>query len=228
MVSTMRQMRSSARYDNPDAKLISISTDWDDIGLNGPCEIGVTGHSDVIARQILECVKSKVPERTDRSWAEYVWDHTVKGFGRLKTEDFESDRIPIHPARMVKEYIDFLNSEKGQVYILNPCGGDILEWARVNHRMFMDDPGSFPNRFFHGTKFGCIGSQLGELMGVYAATGKPILHVDGEVVEKPEDIVPALKRAAASGKVSVIDVRTEASSDTVSSITKGFAGAATE
>lgn len=284
-------------YINPDAKLISISTDWDDIGLNGPCEIGVVGHCDVVARQILDCVKTKVAERTDRSWVDTLWEQAQKDFEETKERDFESNRVPIHPARIVNEYIKFLNSEEGKDYILNPCGGDILEWTRVNHRMLMNDAGSFPSRFFHGTKFGCIGSQLGELTGVYAATGKPILHVDGdgsfcenfseiityarynipviiliannssydmikdhmrvaypgdplievanaikpgnggifkfsalsevvegygEEVDDPEEIVPALKRAAASGKVSIISVHSEASSETVSPITKQF------
>lgn len=284
-------------YINPDAKLISISTDHDDIGLNMPCELGVVGHSDVIARQILDCVKEKTSEREDRSWADSVWEETKEDFQRLYKNDFTSDRVPIHPARLTYEYIKFLNSDEGKEYILNPCGGDILEWTRVYHRMLMDDAGSFPSRFFHGTKFGCIGSQLGELTGVWAATGRPILHVDGdgsfcenmsetityaklgipviillsnnskyemiasrvrakygdedmvnianaivpagggrfkysalaeivggygEEVDKIEDIVPALKRAAAKGGISVISVHTEANMEVISPITASF------
>lgn len=167
-------------YINPEAKLISVSTDTDDIGLNGPVEIGVVGHCDVIARQILDCVKTKIDEREDRSWADKVWEETKADFQKLYDTAFTSDMIPVHPARFTYEYIRFLNSEAGQEYIFNPCGGDILEWTRVNHRMLMDDAGSFPSRMFHGTKFGCIGSQLGELTGVWAATGRPILHTDGD------------------------------------------------
>lgn len=284
-------------YINPEAKLISISTDWDDIGLNGPCHMGVVGHSDVIARQILNCVKEKVDPREDRSWPDKVWEEAQSEFQELYDTAFTSDRIPMHPARVTYEYIKFLNSEEGKDFILNPCGGDILEWTRVNHRMIMDDPGSFPSRFFHGTKYGCIGSQLGELTGVWAATKRPILHVDGdgsfcenmsevityaklgipviillsnnsnyemisaimrqaypddplvdigntikpanggkfiysklaeviggygEEVERPEDIVPALKRAAATGLPSIISVYTEQNDEVVSSITAAF------
>lgn len=167
-------------YINPDAKLISVSTDGDDIGLNGPVEIGVVGHTDIACRQILDAVKAKTPERTDRSWADSVWEKAKADFQELYDTAFTSDMKPVHPARFTYEYIKFLNSEEGKDYILNPCGGDILEWTRVNHRFLMDDAGSFPSRFFHGTKFGCIGSQLGELTGVWAATGRPILHVDGD------------------------------------------------
>lgn len=284
-------------YINPDAKLISVSTDHDDIGLNMPCEIGVVGHCDVIARQILDCVKTKVVEREDKSWTDSVWEKAKDDFKNLYKNNFASDRIPIHPARLVNEYIKFLNSDEGKDYILNPCGGDILEWTRVYHRMLMDDAGSFPSRFFHGTKFGCIGSQLGELTGVWAATGRPILHVDGdgsfcenfseiityaklgipviillsnnskyemiasrvrtagkpeeivdianaivpagggmfkysalaevvggygEEVDKIEEIVPALKRAAAKGGISVISVHTEANNEVISPITASF------
>ena len=284
-------------YVSPDAKLISVSTDYYDIGLNMPVALGVVGHCDIIARQILDCVKTKTKEREDRSWADQVWEEAKADFQKIYKNDFASDRHPIHPARMVNEYIKFINSEEGQEYILNPCGGDILEWCRVYHRFLMDDAGSFPSRFFHGTKFGCIGSQLGALTGVWAATGRPILHVDGdgsfcenfseiityaklgipiillisdnskyemiasrvraagepeeivdianairpagggrfkysalaevvggygEEVERVEDIVPALKRAAASGKISVISVHTEAAQEVISPITASF------
>lgn len=284
-------------YINPEAKLISVSTDHDDIGLNMPVELGVVGHCDVIARQILNCVKEKTAEKTDRSWADSIWEETKKDFERLYNKDFTSERVPIHPARLTHEYIKFLNSEEGKEYILNPCGGDILEWTRVYHRMLMDDAGSFPSRFFHGTKFGCIGSQLGELTGVWAATKRPILHVDGdgsfsenfseiityaklgipviillsnnskyemiasrvraagkeeeivnianaivpanggmfkyselanvvggyaEEVDKIEEIVPALKRAAEAGGISVISVHTDACNEVISPITASF------
>ena len=287
-------------YVNPHAKLISISTDWDDIGLNGPCEIGVVGHSDIIARQILDSIKTKVPRREDSSWADSVWKKTEDDFTYLKENAFESDMRPVHPARMINEYIKFLNSDEGSEFILNPCGGDILEWTRNNHRMLMDDAGSFPSRVFHGTKFGCIGSQLGALTGLYAATKRPILHVDGdgsfgenfseiisyarngipviillsnnsnyamisaklrlaykgdplvdvanaivpadggifkysaladiiggygEEIYEAEEIVPALKRAAATGKPSVISVITKDGTDVVSPITASFAAA---
>lgn len=284
-------------YVNPDAKLISISTDHDDIGLNMPCELGVVGHCDLIARQILDAVKRKVPEREDRTWADSVWEKAKEDFDSIYRNEFCSERIPVHPARLTNEYIKFLNSEEGKDFILNPCGGDILEWTRVYHRMLMDDAGAFPSRFFHGTKFGCIGSQLGELTGVWAATKRPILHVDGdgsfcenfseiityarigipviilisnnskyemiasrvrtaygegdfvdiangivpagggmfkysalaevvggygEEVEKIEDIVPALKRAAEAGGISIICVHTEANNEVISPITASF------
>ncbi|NLG03924.1 MAG: thiamine pyrophosphate-binding protein [Clostridia bacterium] len=284
-------------YINPDAKLISVSTDWNDIGLNGPCEIGVVGHCDIVARQILQCVKTKISERQDRAWPDFVWQKVKEDFQELYDKAFNSEMIPIHPARLTNEYIKFLNSEEGKDFVLNPCGGEILEWTRVNHRMLMNDSGSFPSRFFHGTKYGCIGSQLGALTGVWAATKRPILHVDGdgsfcenlsevityaklgipviilisnnsnyemisaimrqaypgddivdiantivpagggrfkfsalseviggygEEVENPEDIVPALKRAAATGLPSIINVYTEANDEVVSSITAAF------
>lgn len=283
-------------YINPDATFINITTDWDDFGVNEvESHIGVIGHGDVIARQILNCVKEKTAERADRSWADSVWEKTKADFQPLMDEAFDSDMLPIHPARMTHECIKFLNSEEGKEFVYNPCGGDILEWTRVNHRMLMDDAASFPNRLFHGTKFGCIGSQLGELTGVWAATKRPILHTDGdgsfcenfsevityaklgipvitvlsvngdyemieyamrmgfpddplhtlgsqicqvdgsgfkfsaladlfggygEEVYKPEDIVPAIKRAAETGKPAIIAVHTKAGNDVISPVTR--------
>ena len=54
-------------------------------------------------------------------------------------------------------------------------------------------------------------SALAEVVGGY-----------GEEVERVEDIVPALKRAAASGKISVISVHTEAAQEVISPITASF------
>ena len=54
-------------------------------------------------------------------------------------------------------------------------------------------------------------SALAEIVGGY-----------GEEVDKIEDIVPALKRAAARGGISVISVHTEANMEVISPITASF------
>ena len=54
-------------------------------------------------------------------------------------------------------------------------------------------------------------SALAEIVGGY-----------GEEIDRIEDIVPALKKAAARGGISVISVHTEANNEVISPITASF------
>lgn len=282
-------MESGLSFVNPEAKWINVTTNALDIGLNRSADIGVLGYSDLVARQVMDCVKTKTEKRESSEWLDMISKETWGFMAELDKTSFESDRTPMHPARIAKEYFDWLNTD-GKDFIHNADGGDCLEWIRPYISLKLDDAGAFPNRFFHGTKFGCIGSQMGAVLGLWAATGKPIVHTTGdgsfgqyvgelltyakngmqviiiisnnqkyamikgfgsiatpnenndcgqdislpgnkpfeyeklaaawggygEHVEDPADIIPAIKRAAATGKTSIIDVKVLESVDTCS------------
>lgn len=282
-------MESGLSFINPEGKWVTVSTNAQDIGLNRSVDIGVFGYSDLVARQILDKVKEKTDKKESSKWAEDIAKETWDFMNELDKTSFKSDRFPMHPARSAEEFFKWLNTE-GQDFIHSADGGDCLEWIRPYISLKLDDAGAFPNRFFHGTKFGCIGSQMGAVLGLWAATGKPIIHTTGdgsfgqyvgelitwarygmqvivvinnnqkyamikgfasiatpdenndcgqdismpdgspfeyekmtavwggygEHVEKPEDIIPALNRAAATGKPSIIDIKVVESTDTYS------------
>ena len=172
-------MESGLSFVNPKAKWINVTTNALDIGLNRAVDIGVLGYSDLVARQILDCIKTKA-ERKDRSnWLKQISEETWAAMADLDKTSFSSDRMPMHPARIAAEFFNFLNTE-GKEFIHSADGGDCLEWIRPYISLKMDDAGAFPNRFFHGTKFGCIGSQMGAVLGLWAATGRPIVHTTGD------------------------------------------------
>lgn len=172
-------MESGLSFVNPEAKWINVTTNALDIGLNRAVDIGVLGYSDLVARQILDCIKTKA-ERKDRSdWLKQISKETWAAMADLDKTSFSSDRMPMHPARIAAEFFNFLNTE-GKEFIHSADGGDCLEWIRPYISLKMDDAGAFPNRFFHGTKFGCIGSQMGAVLGLWAATGRPIVHTTGD------------------------------------------------
>lgn len=172
-------MESGLSFVNPDAKWINVTTNALDIGLNRSVDIGVLGYSDLVARQILDCVRTKTAKRESSKWLDKISEETWEFMKELDKTSFESDRLPMHPARIAKEFFDWLNTD-GKEWIHSADGGDCLEWIRPYISLKLDDAGAFPNRFFHGTKFGCIGSQMGAVLGLWAATGKPIVHTTGD------------------------------------------------
>lgn len=172
-------MESGMFFVNPQAKWINVTTNPLDIGMNVGADIGIAGHSDVVARQILDCVKAKTAPRTESEWLKEISKKTWEFMAELDKTSFDSDRMPMHTARAAKEFFKFLNNE-GKDFIQVADGGDCLEWIRPYISLKLDDAGMFPGKFFHGTKFGCIGSQMGAVLGVWAATGKPILHTTGD------------------------------------------------
>ena len=172
-------MESGMFFVNPQAKWINVTTNPLDIGMNIGADIGIAGHSDVVARQILNSVKTKTSARTESNWLKEISKKTWEFMAELDKTSFDSDRMPMHTARAAKEFFKFLNNE-GKDFIQVADGGDCLEWIRPYISLKLDDAGMFPGKFFHGTKFGCIGSQMGAALGVWAATGKPILHTTGD------------------------------------------------
>lgn len=172
-------MESGLSFVNPEAKWINVTTNALDIGLNRSADIGVLAYSDMVARQVLDCIKTKVEKKESSAWLEQISKETWNFMAELDKTSFNSDRLPMHPARIATEFFNFLNTD-GQEFIHNADGGDCLEWIRPYISLKLDDAGSFPNRFFHGTKFGCIGSQMGAVLGLWAATGKPIIHTTGD------------------------------------------------
>lgn len=172
-------MESGLSFINPEAKWINVTTNAMDIGMNRSADIGVLGYSDLVARQVLDCIKTKFEKKENSVWLDQVSKETWEAMAELDKTSFESDRMPMHPARIAKEFFDWFNTD-GKEWIHNADGGDCLEWIRPYISLKLDDAGSFPNRFFHGTKFGCIGSQMGAVLGLWAATGKPIVHTTGD------------------------------------------------
>ena len=164
---------------NPNARLISIHTNSQWIGLNRPVDIGICAHSDVVAAQILECVKAKTPKKESSTWVDLLKEKheaTLKG---LDAAYFLADTNPIHPARVAHEVQIFLNEDGGE-FCQVVDGGDCLLWELVAANYKMRDIGAFPNRFFYSTKLGTIGYGLGAAFGVWAATGRPVLLTLGD------------------------------------------------
>ncbi len=165
---------------SPSARIININTDSTKVGLNTQVAIGVTAHSDVVARQVLDYVKTKTEQRFDNPWLIELGKEGMAAIPLLDAMAFQRDDLtPMHPARLANEVQKFVNAE-GAEYCHVTDGGDCLTWEIMGTALKTEDPGAFPGRFFYGTKFAGIGFGFGVALGVYAATKRPILFSTGD------------------------------------------------
>lgn len=165
---------------NKEAKLISVHTNAQWIGLNKSADIGICAHSDVVAKQILACLREKNAKVEHRPWVDELEAARQTAHKRLDDIYFNNPAAPLmHPACVAREVMAFLN-DAGKEFCQVVDGGDCLLWEITGANYKMDDIGAHPNRFFYGTKLGTIGYGLGAAFGVWAATGRPVLLTMGD------------------------------------------------
>jgi acetolactate synthase-1/2/3 large subunit len=241
---------------NKDTKVIQIDIDQTEIGHNRLVDVGIMGDIKEVLKQLLiELEGIKAKDRSD-------WLEKVRAQERQREEAFEpflnSDAVPIHPLRLLKEVRDFLRRDA----IVVGDGGDIVSFAARVLKIH------YPGHWLDPGRLGCLGVGAG--FALAAKLARPdkqvlIIHGDGafgfsamefdtmvrhkipvvsvignnqgwstvpegsrppgrclgsarydgvvkalggygELVEKPEQIRPALERAFASGLPSVLNV----------------------
>lgn len=267
---------------NPEAKIIMVSDDARQIGFNHGADVGIVGSPDIVAAQLLEAVKRRMPQREESDWLDML-PELASSINEMFEEQTDNDNAdPMHPGRAAKELLDFMRNE-GTDYNAIFDGGDCNAWlgnlAAMSGGLF-----TRPNRVICGMyKLGGIGYGAGASTGLYYGTGQPVLYCTGdgsvgqylgefftyakhnipvigvimnnsswnmiktfcevkypdedsdlgcdletydgnifhyeklaeafggyyEYVTDPKEICPALKRAKESGKVAIINIRTE-------------------
>jgi len=112
-------------------KLIQIDISPDMIGLNRQADVGIVGDAKSTLRSLCENVKKRVPRRTDgRSLREYK--QVEKDWLQEFKELAESDNMPIHPLRLIKEVRDFFSRDAISVV----DGGNTTVWCLYLNRVF--------------------------------------------------------------------------------------------
>ena len=155
---------------NPKGKVIQIDIDPTEIGHNRNIDVGIVGDAKEVLNQLLtELDKKRMPQRT-------AWLEKVRGFDAERVKALEpllnSDAVPIHPLRLLKEVCDFLDRDA----IIVGDGGDIVSFAAQVLKT------RYPGHWLDTGKLGCLGVGTG--FAIAAKLAKPdkqvlIVHGDG-------------------------------------------------
>ncbi|MFX0087723.1 MAG: thiamine pyrophosphate-binding protein [Candidatus Hodarchaeota archaeon] len=146
--------RPPAWNDYPAQKVIQIDIDPQNIGLNKMIELGLVGDAQITTKHILSKIKEKIPKSEPKPIVdEYksTQDVWLKDFLELG----QSDQIPIHPLRAIKEIRDFF--PRNAISIVD--GGNTAIWAHYLNRIYK------PNTFLWPSDSGHLGVGLGYSIG---------------------------------------------------------------
>ena len=154
---------------NPKGKVIQIDIDPTEIGHNRDIDVGIVGDAREVLQQLLaELDKKRMPRRT--AWLEKVRASEAE---RLRALDpfLNSNAVPIHPLRLLKDVGDFLDRDA----IVVGDGGDIVSFAAQVLKTH------YPGHWLDTGKLGCLGVGTGFAMAAkLARPDKQVLIVYGD------------------------------------------------
>ena len=156
---------------SPDLKFIQVNTDREEIGHNRPADLGIVGD----ARMVLEQLTAEAREQGFANKQGSAWVGQLRAREATNAERNEpllnSDAVPIHPLRMMKEIRDFLPEDA----IVAVDGHDTLNFARQSIPVYQ------PGHRLNSGGSGCMGVGLPFGIGAQAAMpDKKVIVVHGD------------------------------------------------
>jgi acetolactate synthase-1/2/3 large subunit len=151
-----------------DAKLIQVDIKAEEIGRNRGIDVPIVGDVKGVLTQMINITKTKISSsRPETPWVKTVQAEVKKFYDRIE-RDGSTDKIPIHPQRLVKEIGDFMPEDS--FIILD--GGDTTVWGLTGLKPY------FPKSLYFS---GGLGIQhLGG--GVPVAIATKYAHPDRKVL----------------------------------------------
>jgi acetolactate synthase-1/2/3 large subunit len=148
------------------AKIIQVHNDASTIGYNRSADIGITGNPKTVLKQMIDEV-NKSQQQKDRS----EWIEQLKLLGEMLKSQAEpayaSDSLPIHPGRLAREVIEFLDDDALAIV----DGGDCSGWFAPAFKS------RFMGQLLATGPFGCLGVGTG--FALAAKLAKPDKQVLG-------------------------------------------------
>ncbi len=165
------QFMQAPRF-SPDLKFIQVNTDREEIGHNRPADLGIVGDARMVLQQLTQEAKEQGFENKKGS----PWVGQLRAREATNAERNEpllnSDQVPIHPLRMMKEIRDFLPQDA----IVVVDGHETLNFARQSIPTYL------PGHRLNSGGSGCMG--VGVPFGIGAQAAMPdkkvlVVHGDG-------------------------------------------------
>ncbi|MEE9198486.1 MAG: thiamine pyrophosphate-binding protein [Dehalococcoidia bacterium] len=155
-----------------DLKTIQVNTDREELGHNRAADIGIVGDAKMVFQQLSKEAKDQgFANKKDTPWIDKLQAKEAANMEKGQAL-LNSDQMPMHPLRMLKEIRDFLPRDA----MLVVDGHETLNFARQTI------PTYFPGHRINSGSSGCMG--VGLPFGIAAALAKPdkktlVIHGDG-------------------------------------------------
>ena len=144
-----------------DLKTIQVNTDREEIGHNKAAEVGIVGDAKMVLRQLTEEAKEqKFANKKDSDWISRLQAKDAANNERSQPI-LNSDQMPMHPLRMMKEIREFLPRDA----MLVVDGHETLNFGRQTI------PTYYPGHRINSGASGCMG--VGLPFGLASALAKP-------------------------------------------------------
>ncbi len=181
-------------WGSPDVqKVIHVDLDPTSIGLNREVDVAIVGDAKVVLKQLLDALSDRMKPRR-----ELEFTASCQAIEKQAREGVEamanSDAVPIHPLRLVRDVRDFFSEDA--IFVMD--GGNIGLWGAMGSRVYR------PKSYLWAGGSGHLGAGLPFALGAkMAAPDRPvyILHGDGSFMFS----VTELETAARLG-LPVIDI----------------------
>lgn len=148
------------------AKIIQVHADSNMIGYNRSAHIGIVGSPKTVLRQIIEEIQRSNKQIDRKGWIEQVTE-IAEMLKSQADQDYGSDSLPIHPARLAREVIEFL--DKDALVVVD--GGDCSGWFAPAFKA------NYMGQLLATGPFGCLGVGTG--FALAAKLAKPKKQVLG-------------------------------------------------
>jgi len=161
---------SAPRF-NPNARVVRIDIDPEEIAGSRRLDVGISGDAKVVLRQLADAIGAKPLSKQFAPWRTHLAG-VEKTKQAVLDKKMSSDNVPIHPLRLCREIRDFVQRDA----IISVDGRDILNFGRQSIPTFV------PRHRLNSGTLGTMG--VGLPFGVGAKAAKPdsqvlVLHGDG-------------------------------------------------
>jgi len=159
---------------NPDAKLIHIDIDPTMIGRNRAVDVGMVSDCKLAAKKMLNAIKSAgIPKKDTTDWLQSLLDIKNKFKAKI-IKRCEPNNLPIHPSRLIKEVLEFMENDA----ILALDGGNILGFVQEQICTMINRP---PRSVIQSVGMGHLGCGLPYAIAAKLAfPNKNVYHITGD------------------------------------------------
>lgn len=155
---------------NPEAKVIQVDIEGEEIGRNRGVELGIIGDVGTVLSQLTEEVEKQGGFECPLTWVNELRRAEAEA-GQTVADQLHSDAVPIHPLRLIHEVDEFL--EREAVTVVD--GGDNQVWTDITKRVY------YPGHYLKSGPMGCLGVGIPYAMAAALAhPGKKVLLLTGD------------------------------------------------